>query len=82
MAVVFFFVWRVALPEARFAAAFFVVVPFFFFFVRTTRRPRLAGADTSFADVSPVSMSMPKTDDSWSDSSPLPLRDLPPPGGG
>lgn len=52
-----------------------------FFFVRTTRRPRLAGAGTSSADASPVSISMPKTDDSWSDASPLPLRDLPVGGG-
>ena len=91
---VFFFVARcVALPGARFAAAFFLAVPFFFFvffftgdffavgvltavarlavflFVRTTRRPRPAGADASFADVSPASMSMPKTDDNSSDLS-------------
>jgi len=109
LAVVFFFAWRVALPEARFAVALFVVVPFFlvtdflvaafsftddflaaglltaverlavFSLVRTARRPRLARAGTSSADVS--SMSMPKTDDSSADSSTLPRPDLPPGGG-
>ncbi len=54
LSVVLFFARRVALPEARLAAAFFVVVLVFF------------GA-ALLADVSSTSMSMPKTDDSSSD---------------
>lgn len=103
LAVVFFFAWRLALPEARLAAAFFVVMPslflafffaafflvvflvvaFFFtgdfftagflttverlsvlLFLRFACRPRLTGADIASEDASPMSMSMPKTDES------------------
>ena len=79
LAVVFFFAWRVALPEAPADLLTAVERLCVFFLVRTARRPRPAGAKTSSADAS--SMSMPKTDDSSSDSSTLPLRGLPPDGG-
>ena len=71
-----FLVPAFSLADDFFAAGLLTVVERSPFFLRTARRPRLAGAETSSADASPVSMSTPKTDDSSSDASTLPLRDL------
>ena len=83
VAVPFFFFFVLFFTDDFFAVGLLTAVARLavFFFVRTAGRPRPAGADASSADESPMSMSMPKTDDSWSDASLLPLRDLPVGGG-